>query len=363
MAKQVTGQRYDTLSFDEALDVSDAMRERRALLRMSHALAALMAVLIGGGLLIGAYPLAMQWKSSHELAAQSEQVSQKVNGWPFPQARDRIRAARKYNARLAASGQQILGEAADPLDIANGGSQASSRTDSKASEDLEYRSLLNTGDGIMGSVVIPKIDVNLPIYHGTGEDQLALGAGHLYGTSLPVGGTNTHAVITGHRGLVKALMFTRLDEMGKGDFIYLKVMGETLAYQVDDISIIKPDDTSKLRVVDGQDRVTLMTCTPYGINTHRLLVSGHRVDIPEPAPNPTDLHDYRTISIWICIGTLAVGWSIVWLTGRLRYGTWRRMRHARVDSRERLRLNRPFRFPFRRRTSPKRCLHGTTGIS
>ena len=131
-------------------------------------------------------------------------------------------------------------------------------------------------------------------------------------------------------------MFTRLDEMGKGDFIYLKVMGETLAYQVDDISIIKPDDTSKLRVVDGQDRVTLMTCTPYGINTLRLLVSGHRVDILEPAPDPTDLHDYRTISIWICIGTLAVGWSIVWLTGRLRYGTWRRMRHARADSRERL---------------------------
>ena len=97
---------------------------------------------------------------------------------------------------------------------------------------------------------------------------------------------------------------------------------------MDGISVIKPDDTSKLRVVDGQDRITLMTCTPYGVNTHRLLVSGHRVDIPEPAPDPTDLHDWRTIGIWSCAGILTVGWLLVWLVGRLRHGVWRRMRHA-----------------------------------
>ncbi|WP_137652712.1 class C sortase [Bifidobacterium moukalabense] len=328
MAKPVAVERYDTLSFAEALDVSDVMHERRVLRRMSRVLAVFTVLLIGGGLLLGAYPLAMQWQSSRRQATQSAQVSQKVDDWPFPQARDRIRAAQEYNTRLAASGQQVLGEAVDPFDIANGSSQASSQSDSKASKDTEYQSLLDTGNGIMGAVEIPKINVNLPIYHGTGEDQLALGAGHLYGTSLPVGGTSTHTVITGHRGLVKALMFTRLDEMVEGDFIYLKVMGETLAYQVDDISIIKPDDTSKLRVVDGQDRLTLMTCTPYGVNTHRLLVSGHRVAIPEPAPDPTDLHDWRTIGIWSCAGILTVGWLLVWLVGRLRHGTWCRMRHA-----------------------------------
>ena len=123
-------------------------------------------------------------------------------------------------------------------------------------------------------------------------------------------------------------MFTRLDEMVKGDFIYLKVMGETLAYQVDDISVIKPDDTSKLRVVDGQDRITLMTCTPYGVNTHRLLVSGHRVDIPEPAPDPTDLHDARSIGLWVGVGVLVGGMVLCFIVLRLIRPKRRIMRHA-----------------------------------
>ena len=328
MAQQEPVRRYDTLSFDEALDVSDVMRERRTLRRISQVLAVLTVLLIGGGLLLGAYPLALQWKSSRELASQSEQVSKKVDGWPFPQARDQLRAATEYNAKLAASGQPVLGEAVDPFDIANGSSQASSQSDSKASKDAEYQSLLDTGNGVMGAVEIPKIDVDLPIYHGTGEDQLAMGVGHLYGTSLPVGGTSTHTVITGHRGLVRSPMFTRLDEMVKGDFIYLKVMGETLAYQVDDISVIKPDDTSKLRVVDGQDRITLMTCTPYGVNTHRLLVSGHRVDIPEPAPDPTDLHDARSIGLWVGVGVLVGGMVLCFIVLRLIRPKRRIMRHA-----------------------------------
>ena len=134
----------------------------------------------------------------------------------------------------------------------------------------------------MGTIKVPKQSINLPIYHGTSEEALASGAGHLYGTSLPVGGKSTHSVITGHRGLVEAMMFTRLDEVKKGDFFYIEVMGETLGYKVDNISVILPDDTSKLRIAPGEDRVTLMTCTPYGVNTHRLLISGHRVSIPAP---------------------------------------------------------------------------------
>lgn len=147
MAQQEPVRRYDTLSFDEALDVSDVMRERRTLRRISQVLAVLTVLLIGGGLLLGAYPLALQWKSSRELASQSEQVSKKVDGWPFPQARDQLRAATEYNAKLAASGQPVLGEAVDPFDIANGSSQASSQSDSKASKDAEYQSLLIPATG------------------------------------------------------------------------------------------------------------------------------------------------------------------------------------------------------------------------
>lgn len=155
--------------------------------------------------------------------------------------------------------------------------------------------MLDAGSGVMGSISIPKIDVDIPIYHGTSESVLELGAGHLYGTSLPVGGEGTHSVITGHRGLIKALMFTRLDELEKGDSFYVKVMGETLGYKVDRIEVIEPSDVSKLKIVDGEDRVTLMTCTPYGVNTHRLLVSGVRAQIPNEVPYESDIADLRPL--------------------------------------------------------------------
>ena len=181
---------------------------------------------------------------------------------------------------------------------------------SQSAQDQRYGRLLNEGHGIMGRVSdTENLRWIIPIYHGTGDKQLSLGSGHLYGTSLPVGGNNTHAVITGHRGMVQAQMFTRLDEMREGDFIYISTMNRTLAYEVDRITVIEPTDTSQLRVVPGQDRLTLMTCTPYGINSHRLLVSGHRVSIPVPAPNPTDLHDGRTAGAWACMAVLLCGWG------------------------------------------------------
>ena len=219
------------------------------------------------------------------------------------------------NLWLAESGQPILGEAVDPFAAAQGGSQASGE-DSASKKDKEYQSLLNTGNGVMGTIKVPKQSINLPFYHGTSEEALASGAGHLYGTSLPVGGKSTHSVITGHRGLVEALMFTRLDEAKEGDFFYIEVMGETLGYKVDRISVILPDDTSKLKIVPGEDRVTLMTCTPYGVNTHRLLISGHRVAIPMPAPEPNDVLDARNIALGVGLGILAAGLFIIWLARR-----------------------------------------------
>lgn len=234
------------------------------------------------GLCIIAVPFALQFAYSHEQEALVSRSDSDVAGWPYPKAEEALKAAEEYNRHLASSGQPVLGEITDPF------SGGTTRGQTASERDTVYQSQLNQGDGIMGSVLIPKISVNLPIYHGTSQKVLASGAGHLYGSSLPVGGPSTHAVITGHRGLVGAPMFTRLDEMEKGDTFYVKSMGKTIGYKVDRIIVIEPNDTSKLRIEAGQDRVTLMTCTPYGINTHRLLVSGHREPMPDPIPFPKD---------------------------------------------------------------------------
>ena len=148
--------------------------------------------------------------------------------------------------------------------------------------DPVYMNTLNiAGDEMMGSVEIPKINIKIPIYHTTEEEVLNKGAGHLEGSSLPVGGANTHAVISAHRGLPSASLFTDLDQMKVGDHFLLHVLDEILCYEVDKISVVKPEDTTALAVEDGQDLVTLLTCTPYGVNTERLLVRGHRVPYVE----------------------------------------------------------------------------------
>lgn len=142
-----------------------------------------------------------------------------------------------------------------------------------------YSDLLNiTGNGIMGYIKIPKINVELPIYHGTSEGVLQVAVGHLEGSSLPIGGENTHAVFSAHRGLPSAKLFTDLDELVEGDTFYVTVADRTLTYQVDQILIVLPSDVEPLYVQEGMDLCTLITCTPYGINSHRLLVRGHRVD-------------------------------------------------------------------------------------
>ena len=138
-----------------------------------------------------------------------------------------------------------------------------------------------TGTGIMGYITIPRIGVELPIYHGTSDAVLQVAAGHLEGTSLPVGGESTHAVISAHRGLPSAKLFTNLDQLEVGDTFTITVLDRVLTYEVDRISIVLPTETDLLQPVEGQDYVTLMTCTPYGINTHRLLVRGRRVETPD----------------------------------------------------------------------------------
>ena len=135
-----------------------------------------------------------------------------------------------------------------------------------------------TGTGIMGNIEIPKIDLKLPIYHGTSNEALAGGAGHMEGSSFPVGGINTHSIITGHRGLPNATLFLRLDELVKDDLFYINLGDRTLYYKVNDIFVVEPEDMEKLKIEDGKDKVSLVTCTPYGINTHRLIITGERTE-------------------------------------------------------------------------------------
>ena len=336
------------LSFAEAIDVADEMRQRRHARGTMLAMRAVAALLIVAAVCIGGFPAMLQYRSARDLSETSVRSAQTVAGWPYPQADDAFATAQDYNKWLAESGQPILGEAKDPFADVRGGSRASvsdsgesdnqsgadtgadaGSTDassaSASSADAEYQSLLDSGGGVMGTIRIPKISVKLPIYHGTSESALASGAGHLYGSSLPVGGRNTHAVLTGHRGLVEAAMFTRLDEMRVGDYFYIEVMGRTLGYQVDRITVIEPNDTSQLKIVPGEDRVTLMTCTPYGVNTHRLLVSATRSAIPDEIPAENDaVKDARTIGVIAGVATLVLGMLLVWLRRR----PWHIRRHA-----------------------------------
>ncbi len=161
--------------------------------------------------------------------------------------------------------------------------------------DPAYEALLNpSGDGVMADLQIPAIHVDLPIYHYTSDESLGKGAGHLFGSSLPVGGKGTHAVISAHRGLPGARMFTDLNLLKKGDLFYIHVLDQTLAYEVDQILTVEPDQTQSLAIDKDQDYVTLVTCTPYAVNTHRLLVRGHRVPYEEagtqqePGPGRVD---------------------------------------------------------------------------
>jgi len=148
--------------------------------------------------------------------------------------------------------------------------------------DPEYMACLNlAGDGMMGYVEIPRIDIKIPIYHTTETKVLEKAAGHLEGSSLPVGGESTHTVISAHRGLPSAALFTDLDKLVEGDHFLISVLDDTLCYEVDQITVVEPSDTDALIVEDGKDYATLLTCTPYGVNSHRLLVRGHRVPYEE----------------------------------------------------------------------------------
>ena len=189
----------------------------------------------------------------------------------------------------------------------------------ESEEFKKYMSCLNlTGDGIMGKVRIPKIGVNLPIFHTTAEDILEIGAGHLEGSTLPIGGKGTHSVISAHRGLPSASLFTDLDKLEIGDNFFIEVLNETLAYEVDQILVVEPEETEALAVVEGEDLLTLLTCTPYGMNTQRLMVRGHRVpyspNMIEEGKAPLGAYSLHTNYVfWVVVGLLITGTFILLL--------------------------------------------------
>lgn len=242
-------------------------------------------LLFGIAIALTMYPFVSNWLFENKTDSVADAVEQAAQELDDSEQQAALEAARAYNQTLA-SGHVTL---TDPF-----------VEEQMKEESDEYESLLNlTGDGVMGMVEIPSIDVSLPIYHGTSEAVLEKGVGHLQGTSLPVGGESTHTVLTGHTGLSQAKLFTDLTELEEGDIFFLRVMGENLAYEVDQIKVVLPSELDDLKIVPGEDYCTLVTCTPYGVNSHRLLVRGTRTDYQEAVENPDTFEAKKVESKWM----------------------------------------------------------------
>jgi len=240
------------------------------------------------GLLIGVsvllYPTVGKYVNSKNQTRTVAKYFDEVAGMDDTEAQAILQAAREYNARL-------LGQPA--------------RFRFTKNETEEYFKQLDTGSGIMGILEIDKIHVKLPIYHGTEDGVLQVGIGHMQGTSLPVGGLGTHAFISGHRGVPSSKLLSDLDEMALGDLFALYILGETLTYQVDDIQTVLPYQVRSLDIDRGMDYCTLVTCTPYGVNSHRLLVRGRRVENKEARGWQTVYAEVKMVDRIIAIAAAA----------------------------------------------------------
>lgn len=271
------------------LIVSSSYNNRERVVMMKKHMSTIIAILVFiTGLSLLLYPtVSNYWNSLHQSRVVAN-YSDALAKMDQKEKQAEIDRAVEYNAGL----------------INNGG-----RFTPSDSELSEYKSLLNAdGMGMMGYVTIPKIQVKLAIYHTVDESVLQVGVGHLQGSSLPVGGSSTHCVISSHRGLPSAKLFTDLDQLKKGDVFYLHVYDKVLAYQVDNIAIVEPNDYGLLEIEEGKDLCTLFTCTPYGINTHRLLVRGHRVENVMDEKNLTaDAAKVDPIVVASVIGLIMLG--------------------------------------------------------
>lgn len=274
--------------------------QRKSLIKRIVTVALVLVLLSGLGLTL--YPTVSDlWNSYHQSRAVVT-YAETVSGMTDEEKAEWRSRAETYNEALAA-------KAAD--------------WELSEEERADYESQMSiTGAGIMGYVEIPKIGVSFSVYHGTSESVLQEGVGHLEGSSMPVGGESTHAVISGHRGLPSAKLFTDLDKLQEGDVFYLHVLEETMTYEVDQILTVEPDELDALKIQEGQDLCTLVTCTPYGINSHRLLVRGHRIPTPEPEDEtilqPAEPEVDNTIFV-VAIAAVPIALTLVvilWLRSR-----------------------------------------------
>lgn len=260
------------------------------------------------GILLITYPTAASWVSQyHQSLIVREMSTQIQEADPSPAAQ--ILEAQQYNEALS-SGAILESNA----NIAQGDA-------TQPSSGHNYFDLLSVnGSGYMGRIVIPKIDLDLPVYHGTSEEVLGAGIGHLQGTSLPVGGPSTRAVLTGHRGLAHAAMFTHLDQIVEGDTFSVSILGEVFTYTVRDVKVIAPEETESIRPEEGKDLMTLITCTPLGINSHRILVTGERLypvpqeELDSALGDPTLPH-FPWWIVWLAAAFLVMV-AYAWWVGR-----------------------------------------------
>lgn len=232
-------------------------------------IAIVVIALLGAGVLL--YPAAAGWFADREHATEMSGYVERVNGLGQDEVDSLLEDAREYNEALPG------GPLRDPYTLNESGEQVAVSNGS-----AWYERTLDIGShGVMGRISIPSIDAQLPIYHGTSDETLARGVGHLYGSSLPVGGESTHSVLTAHSGYVRSTLFDDLKKVATGDVFSVTVLNETLYYRVDQILTVLPAETEELRRVIGRDYITLVTCTPTGVNSHRLLVRGERIAAPE----------------------------------------------------------------------------------
>ena len=253
------------------------------------------------------YPHAAMWLSQYHMSEVAAEYAKLITH-AVPAPHEQLARAREYNQKLSSG---AIYEANTNIPTSHGET-------SDASQDY-WEQLKANDDGLMARLRIKKIDLDLPVYHGTEDATLLKGLGHLRGTSLPVGGKGTRSVITGHRGLASAEMFTRLDEIVKGDTFTIEVFDEVLTYKVVDKIVVNPDETKKIAAVPGKDLVTLITCTPLGINTQRILVTGERV-VPTPAADKAlrgKKPDVPRFPWWVlgCLGSLCVVGGYIWWAG------------------------------------------------
>ena len=256
----------------------------------------MVAVMVAGALII-AYPTFSDWWNSyHQTRAIASYVSA-VEETDQETIDKMLAEAHAYNERLLAKPNRYV------------------MTDA---EKVEYESILDlTGTGVIGYIQISSIGVNLPVYHGVAESVLQVAIGHIEGSSLPVGGPSTHAAVSGHRGLPSARLFTDLDKLVEGDTFMLTVLDQTLTYEIDQIRIVEPQDMSDLNIVQDADFITLITCTPYGINTHRLLVRGHRIaNIDGTAIIPPEAVQ---IPNYVAVPAVGLPMLFIYLVGALIY--------------------------------------------